>query len=365
MSAKPKLTPEQWASTRATWEADPRDGYTWLVDELALPVSAPGVRKTALKDGWSKASALIPAVPKVNVSKVSMVSQKNHAKVSQAIKETMQETMSDVTPVEAAVLDRGNDFGLTPNQERFVQEYLIDLNATRAYLEAHPGAKTTTANTEGSRYLVNPKVAAAIKAALDARSERVGINAEEVLRVVEQVYFADARDLVEHWVGCCRYCWGTHNLLQRTDGELDHDREEHETKQDARPEGRPYRPFNEKGGGGFHAAKAPNPECPHCAGAGVGRTVVRDTRTISPQAALLYAGVKEGKDSIEVKVHDKMNAGDKLFRHLGLYEKDNSQKAAEFTTLEALQVFADRMEASRSRQRLMLEERRKLGFTGD
>ena len=50
MAAKPKMTPEQWASTRATWEADPRDGYAWLVEALALPVSSPGVRKTAMRD---------------------------------------------------------------------------------------------------------------------------------------------------------------------------------------------------------------------------------------------------------------------------------------------------------------------------
>lgn len=58
-------------------------------------------------------------------------------------------------------------------------------------------------------------------------------------------------------------------------------------------------------------------------------------------------------------------ADDPVARHTGAYEKDNEQKAAEFTTLEALQVFVDRMEASRVRQHLMLEERRKLGFTGD
>ena len=54
MAAKPKMTPEQWASARATWEADPREGYAWLVDALSLPVSVPAVRKTALKDQWAK-----------------------------------------------------------------------------------------------------------------------------------------------------------------------------------------------------------------------------------------------------------------------------------------------------------------------
>ena len=58
MAAKPKLTPEQWADVRNHWEHDPRDGYSWLVDELGLPVSAPGVRKTALRDERSYAASL-------------------------------------------------------------------------------------------------------------------------------------------------------------------------------------------------------------------------------------------------------------------------------------------------------------------
>ena len=54
MAQAPKLTLEQWRDVRDAWELDPRDGYTWLVKELSLPVSAPGVRKAALKQGWVK-----------------------------------------------------------------------------------------------------------------------------------------------------------------------------------------------------------------------------------------------------------------------------------------------------------------------
>lgn len=55
--AVPKLTAEQWAEVRRVWETDSRDGYTWLVRELELPVTAPAVRKAALRDGWTKAPA--------------------------------------------------------------------------------------------------------------------------------------------------------------------------------------------------------------------------------------------------------------------------------------------------------------------
>lgn len=56
MAAAPKMTPEEWGNARATWEDDPRDGFQWLVDELNLPVTAPGVRKKAKTEGWGKAS---------------------------------------------------------------------------------------------------------------------------------------------------------------------------------------------------------------------------------------------------------------------------------------------------------------------
>lgn len=52
--AVPKLTVKQWNDVRSVWEGDPRDGFTWLVRELDLPVSVPGVRKAADRDGWQK-----------------------------------------------------------------------------------------------------------------------------------------------------------------------------------------------------------------------------------------------------------------------------------------------------------------------
>lgn len=57
MAQAPKLSPDQWDDARQVWEQDDRDGYTWLVNELDLPVSAPAVRKRAVKDGWVKQGA--------------------------------------------------------------------------------------------------------------------------------------------------------------------------------------------------------------------------------------------------------------------------------------------------------------------
>ena len=63
MAPPSKMPPEQWASARTAWETDPRDGYAWLVDALSLPVSAQGVRKTALKDQWAKLKPPVSMAP--------------------------------------------------------------------------------------------------------------------------------------------------------------------------------------------------------------------------------------------------------------------------------------------------------------
>lgn len=49
---------------------------------------------------------------------------------------------------------------LTPKQERFVQEYLVDMNATQAATRA--GYSPKTANEQGSRLLANVNIRAAV-----------------------------------------------------------------------------------------------------------------------------------------------------------------------------------------------------------
>ena len=69
--------------------------------------------------------------------------------------------------------------GLTAKQARFVEEYLIDLNATQAAIRAGYSAKT--AHTIGHENLSKPEIAAAISAAKADRSERTEITLDYVL----------------------------------------------------------------------------------------------------------------------------------------------------------------------------------------
>jgi phage terminase small subunit len=68
---------------------------------------------------------------------------------------------------------------LTPKQDMFVREYLIDLNATQAAIRAGYSAKT--AEEQGYQLLRKTSVAAAIQAGMDARAEKAGISADYVL----------------------------------------------------------------------------------------------------------------------------------------------------------------------------------------
>lgn len=76
--------------------------------------------------------------------------------------------------------------GLTPKQERFVAEYLLDLNATAAYKRAGYVGKGNAAEAAASRLLSNAKVAAVVKSAMDKRSNDLGIDAAYVLRTIQE-----------------------------------------------------------------------------------------------------------------------------------------------------------------------------------
>lgn len=87
-----------------------------------------------------------------------------------------------------------NDKGLTPKQARFVEEYLVDLNATKAAERA--GYSARTANEQGARLLAKASVAEAIQAAKLARSQRVEITQDRVLMELARIAFFDPRKLL-------------------------------------------------------------------------------------------------------------------------------------------------------------------------
>ena len=83
--------------------------------------------------------------------------------------------------------------GLTPRQQRFVEEYLKDPNATQAAIRAGYSAKT--AQEQSSRLLSQVMVQEAVTVARRGRSERTKIDADWVLTRLAGEATADMADL--------------------------------------------------------------------------------------------------------------------------------------------------------------------------
>ena len=84
---------------------------------------------------------------------------------------------------------------LTAKQQRFVDEYLIDLNATQAAIRA--GYAPENAGKQGHELLEKTRIANAIAQAMAHRSRRTGITQDRVLRELAKVAFVNANDVID------------------------------------------------------------------------------------------------------------------------------------------------------------------------
>ena len=84
---------------------------------------------------------------------------------------------------------------MTKKQKRFVEEYLIDLNATQAAIRA--GYSPTTAKEIGCENLTKPNISEAIAKAMAERSRRTGVNQDRVLQELAKIAFAKITDAVD------------------------------------------------------------------------------------------------------------------------------------------------------------------------
>ena len=84
---------------------------------------------------------------------------------------------------------------LTPKQQRFVEEYLIDLNATQAAIRA--GYSEKTAQQMGSENLLKPVIAKAIQEAQNKRTEQTQIDAAYVLKRLVEIDQMDVLDIMD------------------------------------------------------------------------------------------------------------------------------------------------------------------------
>ena len=157
---------------------------------------------------------------------------------------------------------------MTEKQKIFADEYLIDLNATRAYRAAYKGVKSDdVARRAGNRLLTNVDIADYISERMQERQKRTEITQDRVIEELAAIAFAKATDFVQ----------------------ISH-----------------------------------------------GNVILTDTSKLSESQIKAIAGIKEGKNGIELKLNDKEKALELLGRHLGMF-KDK----LEVTGLEAEQSKLD------------------------
>jgi phage terminase small subunit len=138
-------------------------------------------------------------------------------------------------------------------------------------------------------------------------------------------------DLVSRiWV-CCRYCYGIGHAYQWRD------ENEYLTAYAAAVQSHADKvklgvalelvtPTDE-GGYGFDQQDEPAFDCPKCDGHGEQRTLIASTATMSDHARVLYKGIKETKNGIEVLTHDYDKAKDRLYRAAGAFGDDAASVA--------------------------------------
>ncbi|WGY37383.1 terminase small subunit [Pseudomonas aeruginosa] len=156
---------------------------------------------------------------------------------------------------------------LTAKQQRFVEEYLIDLNATQAAIRA--GYSKKTANEQGSRLLANVSVSAAVAESMKSRSGRTGITQDMVLKELAKIGFSDIRKVVR---------WGE-TMVRMVEAD-------DEGPEDMVP---------------YH-----------------GLALV-DSTEIDDDTAAAIAEVSQGRDGLKVKLYDKKGALVDIGRHLGMF----------------------------------------------
>lgn len=166
---------------------------------------------------------------------------------------------------------------LTPKQQRFVEEYLIDLNATQAAIRAGYSAKT--ADQQGHQLLKKTLVAEAVAEARAKLSERAEITQDMVLRELAKIGFSDIRKAVR---------WASNVAV-------------------AAPDERSLDEIMEDGLGEIRHAVTNQVE-------------LIDSADIDDDTAAAIAEISQtDRGGLKVKLHDKRAALVDLGRHLGLF----------------------------------------------
>jgi phage terminase small subunit len=84
---------------------------------------------------------------------------------------------------------------LTTKQEAFVREYLVDLNATQAYIRA--GYSPDGAGENAGRMMKNDEIKSAIADGLESQKQRAKLTADRILREYSYLAFSDVGEVID------------------------------------------------------------------------------------------------------------------------------------------------------------------------
>jgi phage terminase small subunit len=174
---------------------------------------------------------------------------------------------------------------LTAKQKLFAEEYIVDLNATQAAIRA--GYSENTASETGYENLRKPQIAEYIQELMDERSKRTEITADMVLREYAKIGFSNITDYLKVSVKprpvTIDTADGTTTIMEDMQG-----------------------------------------------------VDLFDTDTIDSEKMRAVAEIKQTRDGIALKLHDKKGALDSIARHLGMFNDNMTLKGGLNNTTQDL-----------------------------
>jgi phage terminase small subunit len=200
--------------------------------------------------------------------------------------------------------------------EKFAQLVAGDRRPSVAYAWARAGDGTepTDADAVGAtRWISSVKIAERIKELREQAAEKAEWTIADALKEYLQIATAPVNELQSTRIGACRYCHGDNHQFQWKE------REFIEACQRAEAADPPAPLPDIAGGFGYRFTAPPDPDCPECEGEGKTRVVIHDTTKLSPQALMIYEGVKKTKDGIEIKIADRKGARDAAAKIIGAF----------------------------------------------
>jgi len=205
--------------------------------------------------------------------------------------------------------------------DAFALDFAVHGNAARAYRAAYDCAGMQSNHVKQRAYELRWRadVAARVRALQAEAASKAVIDITARMQWLDDIVNADPNDIVQHVRVNCRHCHGVGFAYQWRDAcELARALDDH-LRSLGTP--KPLRmPATASGGYGYSPNAEPNADCPHCAGDGIGRTIIADTSKLSGPARRLLKGVRQkANGDLEVLMHDQLAAADQLNKMQAVY----------------------------------------------